>query len=102
ILGADRPRVHQRLERQRPADRRPHRRQAWRRDRARHAGDVVRARVTWRLGMLEPVSVGLKFAFLAILYLFLLWVAWSAVRDLRRGRQGTVSPERIRPSDATG
>ena len=32
---------------------------------------------------LEPVSVGLKFAFLAILYLFLLWVARSALHDLR-------------------
>jgi hypothetical protein len=34
--------------------------------------------------MLEPVSVGLKFGFLAILYLFLLWVARSALKDLRR------------------
>jgi len=38
--------------------------------------------------MLEPVSVGLKFGFLAILYLFLMWVAWSATRDLRRGPAG--------------
>ncbi len=38
--------------------------------------------------MLDPVSVGLKFAFLAVLYLFLLWVAWSALRDLRRGGRG--------------
>jgi hypothetical protein len=52
--------------------------------------------------MLEPVSVGLKFAFLVVLYLFLLWVAWSAVRDLRRGRQGVSSPEQQRPVDATG
>jgi hypothetical protein len=36
--------------------------------------------------MLQPVSVGLKFGFLAVLYLFLVWVAWSAIRDLRRGR----------------
>ena len=36
--------------------------------------------------MLQPVSVGLKFGFLAVLYLFLIWVAWSALRDLRRGR----------------
>ena len=35
---------------------------------------------------LQPVSVGLKFAFLAVLYLFLVWVAFSAIRDLRRGR----------------
>lgn len=36
--------------------------------------------------MLEPVSVALKFGFLAVLYLFLLWIARSALRDLRRGR----------------
>jgi pSer/pThr/pTyr-binding forkhead associated (FHA) protein len=52
--------------------------------------------------MLEPVSVGLKFAFLVVLYLFLLWVAWSALRDLRRGRQGAVTPDRQPPVDATG
>jgi pSer/pThr/pTyr-binding forkhead associated (FHA) protein len=32
----------------------------------------------------DPVAVGLKFVFLAILYLFLLWVARSAMRELRR------------------
>lgn len=37
--------------------------------------------------MLEPVSVALKFGFLAILYLFLLWVAWSALRDMRRSER---------------
>jgi hypothetical protein len=31
---------------------------------------------------LDPVSVALKFGFLAVLYLFLLWVARSARRDL--------------------
>ena len=30
------------------------------------------------MSTLEPVSVALKFGFLAVLYLFLLWVAWSA------------------------
>jgi hypothetical protein len=35
---------------------------------------------------LEPVSVALKFGFLAVLYLFLLWVVRSAMKDLRRGR----------------
>ena len=30
----------------------------------------------------EPVAVALKFGFLAVLYLFLLWVARSALRDL--------------------
>ena len=32
---------------------------------------------------LAPVSVALKFGFLAVLYLFVLWVARSARRDLR-------------------
>ena len=32
----------------------------------------------------EPLAVALKFGFLAVLYLFLLWVARSAIRDLRR------------------
>ena len=40
--------------------------------------------------MLQPVSVALKFGFLAVLYLFLLWVAWSALRDMRRG-PGSIS-----------
>jgi hypothetical protein len=35
---------------------------------------------------LAPISVALKFGFLAVLYLFLLWVARSALRDLRGGR----------------
>jgi hypothetical protein len=52
--------------------------------------------------MLQPVSVGLKFGFLAVLYLFLMWVAWSALRDLRRGRGGVVQTDRPPPSDATG
>jgi FHA domain len=32
----------------------------------------------------EPIAVGLKFGFLAVLYLFLLWVARSALKELRR------------------
>jgi len=48
--------------------------------------------------MLEPVSVGLKFGFLIVLYLFLLWVARSALKDLRRGTSGYDDP----PPDATG
>jgi hypothetical protein len=31
----------------------------------------------------EPLAVGLKFGFLAVLYLFLLWCARSAFRELR-------------------
>jgi hypothetical protein len=32
----------------------------------------------------EPLAVALKFGFLAVLYLFLLWVVRSAMRDLAR------------------
>jgi hypothetical protein len=50
--------------------------------------------------MLEPVSVLLKFGFLAVLYLFLLWVARSALKDLRRtDRPGSIAPDL--PTDAT-
>jgi pSer/pThr/pTyr-binding forkhead associated (FHA) protein len=52
--------------------------------------------------MLAPVSVGLKFGFLIVLYLFLLWVAWSALRDLRRGTGGVVETDRSPMPDATG
>jgi hypothetical protein len=52
--------------------------------------------------MLQPVSVGLKFAFLVVLYLFLVWVAWSAFRDLRRGRGGVLPQQPEVPPDATG
>ena len=37
---------------------------------------------------LEPLAVALKFGFLAVLYLFLLWVTRMALRDLR----GAASP----------
>ena len=52
--------------------------------------------------MLAPVSVGLKFGFLIVLYLFLMWVAWSAMRDLRRGRGGAVRTEEPAGYDTTG
>ena len=51
--------------------------------------------------MLAPVSVGLKFGFLIVLYLFLMWVAWSAMRDLRRGRGGVVRNDEAASYDAT-
>jgi hypothetical protein len=41
----------------------------------------------------DPVAVALKFGFLAVLYLFLLWVAWSASRDVA-GRRRTVDVDR--------
>jgi hypothetical protein len=36
------------------------------------------------LAVLEPASVALKFGFVAVLFLFLLWVARSSIKDLRR------------------
>lgn len=38
--------------------------------------------------ILDPISVALKYGFLAVLYIFLLWVSRSALKDLRRGGQG--------------
>lgn len=41
------------------------------------------------MNTLEPIAVALKYGFLAVLYLFLLWVARSALLDLRgRGSAG--------------
>ncbi|MGH2865024.1 MAG: FHA domain-containing protein, partial [Solirubrobacteraceae bacterium] len=56
---------------------------------------------------LEPVSVALKFGFLAVMYLFLLWVVRSARRDLRGGQIGAGDGDPARagapiPADATG
>lgn len=33
--------------------------------------------------MFEPIAIALKFGFIALLYLFLLWVVRSSVKDLR-------------------
>jgi hypothetical protein len=41
---------------------------------------------------LEPVSVALKFGFIAVMYLFLLWVSRSALKDLRRVDGGRIDP----------
>ena len=48
---------------------------------------------------LDPVAVALKFGFLAVLYLFLLWMARSALKDLRRGPAESASGY---ADDATG
>jgi pSer/pThr/pTyr-binding forkhead associated (FHA) protein len=57
------------------------------------------------MNTLEPVSVALKFGFLAVLYLFLLWVVRSARRDLGgaplSAQAGQNDPRAI-PPDATG
>jgi hypothetical protein len=51
---------------------------------------------------LEPVSVALKFGFLAVLYLFLMWVAVSSLLDLRRGPGGVSEVPSRHQQDATG
>ncbi len=48
---------------------------------------------------LDPVAVALKFGFLIVLYLFLLWMARSALKDLRRGGAEEAVPAY---EDATG
>ena len=46
----------------------------------------------------EPLAVALKFGFLAVLYLFLLWVARRAMRDLSRAEAGASDPvDPVRP-----
>ncbi len=52
--------------------------------------------------MLQPVSVGLKFGFLIVLYLFLFWVAASTLFDLRRGFGGRRGSGGVVAGDATG
>jgi FHA domain len=57
--------------------------------------------------MLQPVSVALQFGFLAVLYLFLVWVTRSALRDLRRSDHHAAGAPGARadagaPVDATG
>jgi FHA domain len=56
--------------------------------------------------MLDPVSVALKFGFLLVLYLFLLWIARSALKDLRRGVATSAGPASgplpVQAPDATG
>jgi len=51
----------------------------------------------------EPLAVVLKFGFLAVLYLFLLWVSRSALRDLARGSERRAdSGMAVEPMDAAG
>ena len=45
----------------------------------------------------EPLAVALKFGFLAVLYLFLLWVARSAMRDMARHEEAA-SADPIEPA----
>ena len=43
----------------------------------------------------EPLAVALKFGFLAVLYLFLLWVSRSALRDLARSQEPAIASEPV-------
>ena len=56
--------------------------------------------------MIDPASVALKFAFLAVLYLFLLWISRNALKDLKRTTAQTTAPPYARvggsESEATG
>jgi hypothetical protein len=56
--------------------------------------------------MVDPISVALKFGFLAVLYLFLLWISRNALKDLKRTTAQTsatpYAPAMGAPSDATG
>ena len=57
------------------------------------------------LAAIEPASVALKFGFVAVLFLFLLWVSRSGMKDLRRvpgqgGQSQWVDP--APPSEETG
>jgi FHA domain-containing protein len=57
------------------------------------------------MSTLEPVSVALKFGFVAVIYLFVLWVVRSAGKDLRGGAAvapGRSLPAGVDPADATG
>jgi pSer/pThr/pTyr-binding forkhead associated (FHA) protein len=52
--------------------------------------------------VLDPVAVALKFGFLAVLYLFLLWMARSALKDLRRTERAPVGAQVPAYEEATG
>jgi pSer/pThr/pTyr-binding forkhead associated (FHA) protein len=57
--------------------------------------------------VVDPLSVALKFGFLAVLYLFLLWISRNALKDLKRTSVTTAAPgympqQQAAPADATG
>ncbi len=58
------------------------------------------------LAAVEPLSVLLKYGFLIILYLFLIWIARSVLKDLRRVREVAAPGSAAAPPgpapDATG
>jgi hypothetical protein len=49
---------------------------------------------------LDPIAVALKFGFLAVLYLFLIWVTRSVLKDLRQTGMPTIATAAADPRDA--
>jgi hypothetical protein len=47
------------------------------------------------LAATDPVAVLLKFAFIGVLYLFLLWIVRSALKDLRRPAEAVAGPAQV-------
>ena len=92
-LDGGRPRVHQRRQGERTA-RRALPASVRRSHHDRRHGPDLRARVG--IPVDEPLAVALKFGFLAVLYLFLLWIARSSMRDLARleGTAAAAEPRR--------
>ncbi len=62
------------------------------------------------MNSIGPLSVALKYGFVVVLYLFLLWVARSALKDMRvdsgarasRWTGGAGAPERVAAGDPVG
>src|SRR5205823_57842 len=101
VAGLDdrRPGLYQRRAAQRP----PGARRAAAGARRPPGPRLHRDRLRSAMSSLAPVSVALKFGFLAVLFLFVLWVARSARRDLRGGsaRERELASTQP-PPDATG
>ena len=96
---ADRgPRVDQRRQGQRPAGRRV---AAGAGGRGRPGDRPVHLRHRAVVDT-EPIAVALKFGFLAVLYLFLLWVSRSALRELRKTGRAGARGDRLPPDRARG
>jgi hypothetical protein len=52
--------------------------------------------------MIDPISVALKFGFLAVLYLFLVWISRNALKDLKRTSATVAVPYPPEAGEATG
>ena len=76
---------------------------ARRRGHPRHDHVHLRHRAVAELPMdTDPIAVALKFGFLAVLYLFLLWIARSALKDLRATGRAGARGDRVPPDRPGG